>query len=167
MDQQTLVLVMAGAIVVSAIAIVVQAFILAGVYRANRETKERITALVAKAEPALESAQKLLEEVRTRAGEITTQTTEVLALTRKQLVRADEFLGEATARTRIQMERLELMLDDVVGRFQATAALVESGIVRPIRQVNAVVAGIRAALAVLAAARTTVEQATSDEEMFI
>jgi hypothetical protein len=77
-------------------------------------------------------------------------------------------MAEATARTRTQMDRIEMVMDDTVNRFQETTSLLQSGIVRPLRQINALTAGIRTALSVLSGARrTTVEHATHDEEMFI
>ncbi len=167
MDQTTLVYVMAGAITVAAAAIVVQAVLLVAMYLSNRRMKEQIAALASKAEPALESAQRLLEDVRRSAAEISTKTGEVLDLSRRQLTRLDEVLSEATARSRVQMERIELVLDDLVSRFQETTALVQNGIIRPIRHINGLTAAVRAAVAALAGTRTSVAQATHDEEMFI
>jgi hypothetical protein len=92
----------------------------------------------------------------------------MLDLGQKQLVRVDGVMAEATARTRTQMDRIEMVMDDTVNRFQETTSLLQNGIVKPLRQLNAVTAGVRAALSFLAQGRrTTVEQATHDEEMFI
>ncbi len=167
MDQSSLLYVMAGAIVVAAAGVVVQAILLAAMYAANRRMREQVAALAARAEPALESSQKLLEDLRRSVSELSAKTAEVLDLSRQQLYRVDEILRDAAVRSRAQMERIELVLDDVITRFQDTATLVENGIVRPIRHLNGLVAGVRAAIAALAGARTTVAQATHDEEMFI
>jgi ABC-type transporter Mla subunit MlaD len=167
MDQSSLITIMTWAVVVAALAIISQAILLAGVYRANKKMKEQMAALAAKAEPALDSAHKLLEDTRRTVNELSARTAEVLDLSRKQLTRVDEVLTEATTRSRVQMERVEMVLDDVVSRFQETIALVQNGIIRPIRHINGLTAGIRAAIAALAGAKTTVAQATHDEEMFI
>lgn len=167
MNQTTLLYVMAGAIVVAAAAIVVQAVLLVAMYWTNRRMKDQIAALVSKAEPTLESAQRLLEEARRSATELSARSTEVIELSRRQLTRLDEFLGEAATRSRVQMDRIELVLDDVVSRFQETTALVQNGIIRPIRHINGLTAAVRAAVAALAGAKTSVAQATHDEEMFI
>jgi hypothetical protein len=45
--------------------------------------------------------------------------------------------------------------------------LVEGGIVKPIREIQAVAAGIRTALLFLTKGRPNPSRATSDEEMFI
>jgi len=167
MDQTTLLYVIAGAVVVTAAAVVLQAVLLVAMYRLNRSLKEQLAGLAAKAEPAVESARGLLEETRRNFTDLSARTKEVLELSRRQLTRVDETLSEATARTRAQMDRIEMVLDDLVGRFQETTALVHSGIIRPIRHINGLTAGIRAAVAALAGAKTNVAQATHDEEMFI
>ncbi len=167
MDQNTLVLLMAGAIVVAAAAIVVQLVLMVAMYLSTRAIRDQVTALVTKAEPALDSAQRLLEEARKAAGDISAKASDVIDLTRKQLVRVDEIMGEATTRTRVQMDRVELVLDEVVSRFQDTVALVHNGILTPIRQISGLTAGIRAALSSLGGQKTSVEHATHDEEMFI
>jgi hypothetical protein len=66
------------------------------------------------------------------------------------------------------MDRIEMVVDDTVNRFQETTTLLQNSIVKPIRQINALSAGIRAAVSVLfGGRRTSVERATHDEEMFI
>jgi len=67
------------------------------------------------------------------------------------------------------MDRAELVLDDTFGRVQSTVATVHGGVMRPLREISGVSAGIRAALNHLAkgAARPAPAQATQDEEMFI
>lgn len=167
MDQTTLLYVTGGAVVVAAAAMVVQAILLVAIYRLSRGIKEQLAALAAKTEPAVESARKLLEESRRNFTDLSDKTREVLDLSRRQLNRVDDALSEATTRARVQMDRLEMVLDDLAGRFQETTALVHSGIIRPIRQINGLAAGIRAAVAALAGAKITVVQATQDEEMFI
>ena len=168
MTPETLQYIMASAIVVAAAAILLQAGLMFAMYRTSRAMKNDVSSLVAKIEPMTQSGQRLLEETRTHVTQVSTKAGELMELTRTQLVRVDEVLAEATTRTRSQMDRIEMVLDDTVNRFQETTALLQNGIVKPIRQINALTAAIRAALAVLAGGRrTTVEQATHDEEMFI
>jgi DNA anti-recombination protein RmuC len=155
--------------------LIIQVVLLGLLARASWTVKQQATRLMAKAEPLIakieplaETSQQTLEEVRRHAAEITRRTNDLLDLSHRQLVRVDEVLEEATARTRAQMDRIEMVMDDTVNRFQETTSLLQNGIVRPLKQINALTAGIRAALSYLAGgSRTTVEQATHDEEMFI
>jgi hypothetical protein len=168
MDPTTLTYIMTGAIVVAAAAIVLQTVILIAMYQASRAMRKQITPLIGKMEPLIESTQNLVGQVREQVGEVASKTSEILDLSRKQLVRLDEILGEATSRTRVQMDRVELVLEDTVTRIQETVALLHNGILRPLRQINGLTVGILSALSVLfGKRRTTIEQATHDEEMFI
>jgi hypothetical protein len=171
----TLLTVMQWAVIVAAVAIVIQTFLLFAMFLASRAMKKQMTTLVEKMEPVsdsakrtLESAQTILTEVRGYARDYSAKGNEILELTRKQLTRADEILAEATTRTRAQMDRVEMVIDDTVSRFQETTTLLQNGIVRPLRQVAGITAGVRTALnAIFSSRRATVEQATHDEEMFI
>jgi ABC-type transporter Mla subunit MlaD len=168
MNPDILLYVMAAAIVVSAAAIVIQSVLMVAMYRASRAMQTQLTSLTAKAGPLAESGHRLLEEVRGYAGDISNKTSELIALSHRQLDRVDEALAEATSRTRTQMDRIEMVLDDTINRFQETTSLLQDGILKPLRQLNAVTAGVRAALSILTGGRrTTVEKATHDEEMFI
>ena len=61
------------------------------------------------------------------------------------------------------------MTEDItVERVQETTAAVQHTILKPVREVNGVVSGVRAAISVLARGnRASVDHATQDEEMFI
>ena len=139
--------------------------------RMRRQVKQFITnaePVIAKIGPIADSTQLVIADVRKYAAEISVKSNELFDLTKTQLGRVDEVMAEATVRTRKQMDRIEMVMDDTVNRFQETTSLLQSGVVRPLRQLNALTSGVRAAFSVLAGARrTTVEQATHDEEMFI
>lgn len=168
MSQEALLYVMAGAVAVSALAMVFQAVMLAGIYKASKATREQVTYLASHAESFVGSAQKSLEHTRKQISEVTAKASEVLELTRTQLGRIDEVLSDATSRAKVQMDRIELVLDDTVGRLHATASQLQDGILRPLKEINGLAVGVRTALGVLfGGKRLTVEQATHDEEMFI
>ena len=88
--------------------------------------------------------------------------------TKRQLAIVEDVVGDAAGRAKVQMERVELVLDDTLSRAHETVAVVHDGIMRPLREVNGIAVGIRAAVAAMARGnRPTVDRATSDEEMFI
>ena len=64
----------------------------------------------------------------------------------KQLQTVDEFLTDAAARGRVQMDRAEIFLDDAMARAQDTVAMVHGTVITPLRQINGVATGVRAAL---------------------
>lgn len=168
MDQQTLLYIMTVFVVLAAVALVTQAIAIVALYKGIKATEERITTVLPKVEKLLETSQATLDQGRTQILEITRKTTEILDSARTQMVRVDEVLGEATLRARVQLERAEAIIDDTLSRAQQTVGLVHSGVMRPLREIQGVTAGIRTALAFLAKGnRPSVAQVTQDEEMFI
>jgi hypothetical protein len=87
---------------------------------------------------------------------------------RVQLARIDEVLEDASARAHNQLAHAELVLDDTMSRAQETVAAVQGGIMRPLREIQGVTAGVRTAFYYLMrGGRPSPAQATADEEMFI
>jgi len=157
-----------AAVIVSAVAIVLQALVLFGIYRQTRALKEQVTALAPKLESTLESAQRAIEQSRRQVAEVSAKANDVLDTTRTQLARIDCFLEDATLKARVQLDRVELVLDDTISRLHQTVAALQNGILRPLKEIAGVAAGLRAAFAhLLGGGRPSVAQATQDDEMFI
>ena len=168
MDQTTLLYVMTAFVIISAIALCIQAGMLAALYKKTKSLQEKIEPLVPKVDALVESAKTTIDQSRKQILEITTRTNEILESTKEQLAIVQDVVSDAAARAKVQMERVELVLDDTVSRAHETVATLHSGIMRPLRELNGIAAGIRTALAWLARGnRPSVAQATSDEEMFI
>lgn len=168
MTPDALLYVMTGAVIVSAVALVLQAALLLGVYKQSKAIRAQVMIIAGHTESFLQSALLTLEQSRKQISAVAAKSSQVLDLAHKQLVRVDEVLGEATGRARIQMERVDLVLGDTVARMHEALGLLNNGVIRPIREVTAVAAGVEAGLRYLfRSQRRTVERATSDEEMFI
>ncbi len=172
---QPLLIVLTVFVAVSTIALVFQAIILFGVAKSARAVEERIAklapkveALVPKVEALAETSRAAIDEGRANMAEITARTREILETTQRQLMRVDHVLEDATERMRIQFDRAEAVVDDAVNRAQQTVAIVHGGIMKPIREINGVAAGLRAAIHYfMRGGRPTPDQVTADEEMFI
>lgn len=174
-NEPLLLYVMAGAVGVSALALVLLAVFMGRIARSATAIRSQLEQLAPKAESVLDSAQKTLEdshrqitELTAKASELTAKANGALEATRLQLGKTDEFLTELTQRARIQLDRVELVLDDTISRVHETVVVLNKGVLWPIREVSAVGAGIRTALHYLVrGGRPSVAQATTDEEMFI
>ena len=168
MSETTLLYVMAAFVIISAIALCIQAFMLSGIYRTTKALEESIHPLLPKVESLVEKANSTVEQSGKQITEITTRANDILDSTKRQLAIVEEVVADAAARAKVQMERVELVIDDTLNRAHETVAIVHDGIMRPLREVNGIAAGVRAALGSLARGhRPTVDRATSDEEMFI
>ncbi len=168
MDQTTLLYVMTGFVIIAAIALCIQAGMLAGIYKATKSLHDEIRPLVPKVDSLVETTKITVEQSRKQIGEITIRANDILDSTKRQLAQVEEVVTDASARAKIQMERVELVLDDTLSRAHETVATVHDGIMRPLREINGIAAGVKSALAYLARGnRPSPDQATSDEEMFI
>jgi hypothetical protein len=155
-------------VALTAIAMVAQAVAVLGMVRIVRQTQERINGLLPDVAKVLEGSQNAINQVTKFLTEANTRTVTILDATKIQLEKIDGLVNDATVRAQTQMDRAELVLDDVMSRTQHTVAVVQKGIVSPVREVAGVLSGIRAALLSLArGSRPTVDHVTADEEMFI
>lgn len=168
MSQDGLVIVMTVAVVVSSVALVVQAGMMFGMFRSIKAIRDQIEGFRPRAESVLQSAELTLTQSRKQLAEITGKTNIILDSTRTQLERVDSVLAEASERARSQMARIEIVLDDTIGKVHETVTVLNNGVMKPLRELNGISAGLRAAFThFMAGRRPNVAQATSDEEMFI
>ncbi|MBZ5602202.1 MAG: hypothetical protein LAO79_07850 [Acidobacteriia bacterium] len=164
---QNLLIVIAVFVFVAAVALCIQAGLLFGIYRSARTMEEKASTLLPKVDALVESSRAAVDDSRKQIHEITVKTNDILDVTRKQLARIDEVLEDAAGRARVQFDRAEMVLDDTMNRAHETVALVHNGIMKPLREIQGVSAGIRAALSYLSRNRNGPVPATADEEMFI
>jgi ABC-type transporter Mla subunit MlaD len=168
MDQTTLLYVMTAFVIIAAIALCIQAGMLAAMYKATRSMQQSLQPLVPKVEALVDSARTTVEQSKLQIADITARANEILDSTKRQLALVEDVVTDATARAKVQLERVEMILDDTVSRAHETVATLHGGIMRPLREISGVAAGIRTAFAFLARGnRPSVDQVTTDEEMFI
>ncbi len=179
MDQQTLLTIFVG---LSALAMLIQAGMLVGMLVVARSMEKKVTSLMPEIQSITASSKKVLQEAQRLTSELGDKATSIAAkaeaiavkaesvaeTAKGQVVRFDALLTDAGNRARVQLDRAELVLDDTMGRTQRTVAMVQDGVVAPIREVHGIIKGVRAAIAHLGSGRRpTVDHVTSDEEMFI
>jgi ABC-type transporter Mla subunit MlaD len=147
---------------------VVMAVAILWIYRSSKRMEEKLELLLQKASPVLESARSRVDDAKPKIQEIIVQAAEITASARDQMTRLDALVTETSDCVRVQIERIDVVVGDAVNRVQETTAAVQSTILKPVREVNGVISGVRAALSTLARGnRASVDHATQDEEMFI
>ncbi len=165
MDEHTLLTIFVG---LAALAMLIQAGTLLGLFIVARKIQEKVSVLTGPITGVIETSKRTLQMVEGHIDRIGTSSTAILDTTKQQLAKVDELLTDASTRAKVQMERAEMVLDDTMGRVQHTVSFVQSGVIRPVREVQGIVTGIRTALTRLGrGGRPTVDHATADEEMFI
>ncbi len=186
MNEMTLLYVMAAFVIISAIALCIQAGMLIGMYKTTKALQQVITPLVPKVDSLVTKTSAIVEKSSQQITAITTKANDILDSTKRQLAIVEDVLGDASVRAKrelatvedlvndaagrakMHMDRAELVIDDTLSRAHETVAVVHSGIMRPLREVNGIAAGIKAGFSAISRGnRPTVDRATSDEEMFI
>lgn len=156
------------AVVLSWLMTVVTAAAMLAIYRTSKRMEERARPLFDKAGPILDSARVMLDDARPKIQELIARATEITNTAREQVIRLDALVTETTERAKAQIERIDVVVGDTVNRVHETTVAVQSTILKPVREVNGVVSGLRAAISTLArGSRASVDHATQDEEMFI
>jgi hypothetical protein len=168
MDQQTLVQIMTIFVIVAAFAMVVQAGLLFGIYKASRSMHETVSRLAPRIDSLLETSKNAIEDSRSRLAEVSVKTNDILDNVRVQLARLDDLMVDASARTHKQLEHAELVIEDAMSRAHEAVAAVHGGVMKPIREISGLAVGLRAAFQhLMRGARPSPERFTADEEMFI
>jgi hypothetical protein len=137
-------------IIVTAIAVVIQAGILVALFIAVRQTSARVEALASevktKAVPTIETAQAMLVELRPRVTEIVANVEHSSRIVRAQIERVDATVSDAVDRTRLQVIRADELVNRTLDRVEETSEMVHRTVVSPIRQLQGLVQGLSAGL---------------------
>jgi len=175
MNQEILLYIMTGFVIISAIAMCIQAGLLFGIYKSSKAMREQAASIMpqaksilAKAESTLDQSRANVVELTEKFVEITTKANQMMDIGKAQLIKLDSVVTDASSRAKAQIERAEMVVDDTVTRVHESVAAVHGGIMRPIREVQGVATGVKTAVSVfMRGGRPSVAQATQDDEMFI
>src|SRR5262245_14035865 len=158
----------AAGVVLSWLMIAVMAGVMLAMYRAIKRLEERVNPVVDKASAIVDKAQAITSDAEPTIREMVGRANEITVSAKDQMARLDALVTETAAKARAQIEHIDAVVDDTVSRVQETTIAVQTTILKPVREVNGVVSGLRAAFSTLARGnRASVDHATQDEEMFI
>jgi ABC-type transporter Mla subunit MlaD len=195
--EDTFRIVVVAAVALASIAFVVAAvamFILCGV---ARSIQQKVGALAERAEPAigklgpmidqvvlaagkvgpvadraglvLATTNRIMEDARPRISELSDEAVEIVRSGRQQVERIGDLLHDAGDRAHARLEQIDRAVDSTVEQVGQVGDAMKRAVLRPVREVNGLAAGISAAVATLVhhSRKPSVDQATQDEEMFI
>ena len=168
--------VVAVAVVLSSIAFVWQAFVLAAIYRLGLEAREsgkeslsKVGPMIERLEALLSASNKMVEENRPRIAEISTETLAIAKTARHQAERIGELVDDANQRTRARMAQIDETVEQAVAQVGQASDAMRNAVATPVKEINGILLGIRTGLAVYkrGGTRHSPEKATQDEPMFI
>ena len=168
MDQNNLILLLTIFVGVAVFMMVVQAATLLGLFLVARQLRSKIFQFSEPVEKVLGTSQRIITKLEGHIEKIGASSSSIMDATKEQVGKINELLNDASTRAKVQMDRAELVLDDTMTRVQTTASYIQSGVLRPVREVHGILSGVRTAIMHLGKpGKATVDHATSDEEMFI
>ena len=168
MNADTTLILLTVFVAITAISFAAQALAMMRLAQTTKEMKERVDAFLPKAEKLIQTAETTLTESKAQITEITVRANEILQITQTQMARVDDLVADASMRAKVQMDRAETVLENTLTRVNDTVNTVQGTILRPIREITGVAAGVKAAVGhLLKGAPANVAQVTTDEEMFI
>jgi hypothetical protein len=168
--------VVAVAVLLACLASVWQAIIVAAIYRTGKEAQKagkqaqnRLGPMVDRFEAILATSSKMLEENRPRIADITAETLVIAKTARQQAERIGGLIDDANGRAKARIAQIDRTVDHTVEQVEHASEAVKSAVLKPVKEVNGIVAGVKAALSTYAQGgnRNSPEHATQDEEMFI
>lgn len=159
---------MAVAVAISSIALLALAVAAAGVYRSVRRIEREVLPLVPKTARNLELGEKTLTTALSQIEQLSAKAHVFLDASQREIEVFSKTRGEFTDRLRIQAERLDLVMEDSLGRLQEVVNVVHGSVMKPVREVSGILAGVKTAFQTFVRGRRpSVDRATHDEEMFI
>ncbi|HKV91650.1 MAG TPA: hypothetical protein VJW20_03770 [Candidatus Angelobacter sp.] len=161
-------------VVVAAIAIALQTVILFVLYKAMRQSSEKVegiaTRLEQQASPVLTTAAAILDDAKPKLAEITTNLAESSATIRANVAQVGLAASEITERLRMQAARMDDFILNAAHKVEATSDLLQEKVFTPMRRVRAIVTALNTGLSFLKSNRSRHrrnEREAEDEEMFI
>lgn len=160
-------------LVLVAVAIVLQASAMVGIWMSVRRIPTQIENIRAdvkqRLDPLTQSMTEILENSREPVRSISANLAEISRILRDRTGHVDAVVGDLVDKSRLQIIRVDQMVTNLVEKVETTSDAVQQNVLAPIREVAAVVRGVRTGLEFLFARRrsASVTEATQDEQMFI
>ncbi len=161
-------LVIAGGVVLAGLCFLAQTITMMVLLKTVNRLKDKIEPLAEKTGPILELVRSGANELMPRLMLISADAVEISRNAREQVNRVGELLTDFSIRAKAQVARIDGAVEQTVGNVQHAGESVKDAVLKPVREVNGVLAGIKTAISVYShGRRQSVDHATQDEEMFI
>jgi hypothetical protein len=178
------------AVALACFASAVQACVAIALYRSFRKMQAKVTPVVERVQPVidkigpvvdkvgtvidkvgpiLDSAHNIVEDARPRINKLADEAVGVAKSARTQVDHVGELLQDAGGRAKERLEQIDRSVTATVEHVEHAGDAVKRAVMRPVREVNGLAAGVSAAVSTLVkgSRKSSVDHATQDEEMFI
>ena len=161
-------------IVVTALAVVIQAGVLVSLYISVKKTSSRVESIAGdlqqRAAPALDAATAILNNSRGNLQTLKENLAATSTSLRNQVERVETTMGDIIDRTRLQVIRADEMVSRTLDRVEETSEFVQHTVISPVKQLAGLVSGLTVGLDAFFRRRKGPQRSqpqTEDEELFI
>src|SRR5262245_29541220 len=171
-SETTLLTVFTGVV---ALAFLLQSLACIGIFRTVRKISQRLEGMTAETTKSILSlssnVNELLSAFRRIAGKVEAFTEPVSAVTNlvhRRAVELDSFVEETTDAARLQVAKIQDMVETSSAKIGETFDMVQKGIVAPVNEIAALIRGLKVGFGFFfRGRRSPSNQSHHDEEMFI
>ena len=169
MSEETFRWVVAGGVGLAALSFVVLAIVAAVIASLAMKLKAKLDPILDLTKPIVNNVRETAEAVKPKIVKISEHAVEVSKLVVDEAHRYSDLSKDVAARAKAQVARIDVAVDHTVEQAQEATVAVKGAVLRPIREVDGVLAGLRTGITTFARGgrKATVNSATQDEEMFI
>ena len=160
----------------TAVAVILQMFILLSLAISLRKTSAKVEALASevhgRALPILSSAESILNDSRGKIDIVMANLVATTGTLKTQMDRLDATVNDIVDRTRLQVIRADDIVTRTLDRVEETSELVEHTVVSPVRQISGIMQGLSVGISAFfshnrSRRRRAGARVTQDEELFI
>lgn len=160
-------------VAVTALAVVLQAILMAAIFVSVRNLSKRIEETTleirSRVAPILGRVQMIVDDVHPQISHMVADAAHITQLARTQVQNADRVVGEAIDRLRMQLAHTDQILTGVLETVEEAGATIRRTVLGPVQSVTAIVRGVQAGLEFFRGGRRRSEAPaeTQDESLFI
>ncbi|MDP9053967.1 MAG: hypothetical protein M3N93_06640 [Acidobacteriota bacterium] len=175
MSEETFRWVVTAAVVIATLFIVVMGVVAALLYRVVSKLQVRVDDITKRVEPIIDTVRRSAAEnapkisaVASNVVSISAEAKDIANVAKDQAHRFAEVGRDLADRSKAQIARVDAVVDNTVDQVHHAGDNMKAAVLKPVREANAVFAGVKAAVTVLKdGRRPTVDHIVQDEEMFI
>jgi hypothetical protein len=137
-------------VIVTAVAVVLQAIILISLFIQLRRTAARVEQSLAdintRVSPILSRVQILVDEISPHIGTIVSDASDITRMARGQAYKVDHILSETMERLRVQLIHVDQLLTGAIASVEQTGSRLRQAVWGPVVRATALVRGIQAGI---------------------
>src|SRR5579863_1277074 len=141
--------VVALGVFLAAVAVIVQAALVFAMYRVTKATQDKLVPVLDATVPVIATLRRLVDESTPKISQMMADSAAMVKTTREQVDRLGEVVKDVSDRARVQVARLDGTLDQTVEQIEQVSSVIRAAMVKPVKQVDGIMHGIRAAISVV------------------